>query len=117
MKTTNHRVPAEFGPNTRFALPVGPATHNRAWHSAGSDELDRLKERLLARELARTTNLEANILLRRAATDAVALVWLLPYPLLLLPSLFAEMAQAARHTAERQSSIRERSSELLVLAE
>jgi hypothetical protein len=47
-------------------------------------ELDRLKDRLLAAELARTTNLEMNVLLRRAANDAVALVWLTPFPLLLL---------------------------------
>ena len=50
--------------------------------------MDRLKERLLAAELARTTNLEMNVLLRRAANDAVALVWLTPFPLLLLPALF-----------------------------
>lgn len=117
MKTTNSRVPAEFGPNTRFALPISPAGSTRAWHGAVDDELDRLKERLLASELARTTQLEANVLLRRAANDAVARVWLTPYPLLLLPALFAEMAQAARHTAGRQSLIRERSSELLALAE
>lgn len=117
MKTMNSRVPAEFGPNTRFAPPIGLTGTARARREAVDDELDRLKERLLASELARTTNLEVNVLLRRAANDAVALVWLTPYPLLLLPALFAEMAQAARHTAGRQSLIRERSSELLALAE
>ena len=81
------------------------------------DELERLKERLLAAELARTTRLETNVLLRRAANEAVSLVWLTPYPLLLLPALFAEKAQAARRHAGRQALIRERSSELLALAE
>jgi hypothetical protein len=41
----------------------------------------------------------------------------MPYPLLLLPALFAEKALAARRAASRQALIRERSSELLALAE
>jgi hypothetical protein len=115
MKTGNNKVPAEFGPNTRFAPPIVKVTP--PYRGAMETELDRLKDRLLATELARTTNLEANVLLRRAANDAAALVWLLPYPLLLLPVLFAEKARAARRAAERQALIRERSSELLALAE
>lgn len=117
MKTRDNRVPTRFGPNTRFAPAIVTAGPARAFRGAVEDELDRLKERLLALELARTTNLEANILLRRAANEAVSLVWLTPYPLLLLPALFAEKAQAARHAAGRQALIRERSSELLALAE
>jgi hypothetical protein len=81
------------------------------------NELERLKERLLAAELKRTETLEANILLRRAANEAVSLVWLAPYPLLLLPALFAEKARDARRRVGRQALIRERSSELLALAE
>ena len=115
MKTRNNKVPTEFGPNTRFALPIGTTT--LAYRSAMEVELDRLKERLLAAELARTTNLEVNVLLRRAANDAVALVWLTPFPLLLLPALFEEKARVARRAAGRQALIRERSSELLALAE
>jgi hypothetical protein len=117
MKTRDNRVPTDFAPDTRLAPPIGRASNSRDLRGAVDDELDRLKERLLAGELARTTNLEANVLLRRAANDAVALVWLMPYPLLLLPALFAEKAQAARHAAGRQSLIRERSSDLLALAE
>ena len=115
MKTRENRVPTEFGPNTRFAPAIVNTT--LPFRGAAENELERLKERLLAAELARTTNLEANVLLQRAANEAVSLVWLTPYPLLLLPALFAEKAQAARRHAGRQALIRERSSELLALTE
>lgn len=115
MKTRNNTVPTEFGPNTRFALPV--TTTAPTYRSTVENELERLKERLLATELARTTTLNTNVLLRRAANDAVALVWLTPFPLLLLPALFEEKARLARLAASRQALIRDRSSELLALAE
>lgn len=115
MKTRNNTVPTEFGPNTRFAPPV--TTTTPTYRSAVENELERLKERLLADELARTLNLDTNVLLRRAANEAVALVWLTPFPLLLLPALFEEKARVARLSASRQALIRDRSSELLALAE
>jgi hypothetical protein len=115
MNTRNNTVPTEFGPNTRFVPPI--VTTAPSYRGAVEAELERLKEQLLATELARTVSLEANVLLRRAANEAVALVWLTPYPLLLLPALFDEKAQAARKAVSRQSLIRERSSDLLVLAE
>lgn len=116
MKMRNNKVPTEFAPNIRFApaIVTAPPTPFRG---AVENELEKLKERLLATELARTTNLEANVLLRRAANEAAALVWLTPYPLLLLPALFAEKALTARRAAGRQALIRERSTELLALAE
>jgi len=110
-------VPTEFGPNTRFAPAIVTGTPAPPFRGAIEDELERLKERLLADELARTTSLEANVLLRRAANEAVSLAWLTPYPLLLLPALFTEKAQAARRQAGRQALIRERSGDLLALAE
>lgn len=115
MKTRNDTVPTEFGPNTRFVPPI--VTITPTYRGVVETELEKLKERLLAAELARTISLEANVLLRRAANEAVALVWLTPYPLLLLPTLFEEKALAARKAVSRQALIRERSSELLVLAE
>ena len=117
MKTRDNRVPTDFGPNTRFAPAIVSATPAQAFRSAIENQLEQLKERLLAAELERTTTLEANVLLRRAANEAVSLVWLTPYPLLLLPTLFAEKAQSARLHVGRQALIRERSSELLALAE
>lgn len=115
MKTRNNTVPTEFGPNTRFTLPI--ATPAPTFRGALEAELERLKEHLLAKELARTASLDVNVLLRRAANEAVALVWLTPFPLLLLPALFEEKARTARRAATRQALIRERSSELLALAE
>lgn len=115
MKTRTNTVPTEFAPATRFA-PAIVATP-APFRGAADHELEKLKDRLLAAELARTTNLETNVLLRRAANEAVALVWLTPYPLLLLPALFAEKALTARRAANRQALIRERSTELLALAE
>ncbi|KAB2654229.1 MAG: hypothetical protein DVB33_00190 [Verrucomicrobia bacterium] len=117
MKTRNKTVTAEFGENKRFASPIVATTTPELFRGALDTELDRLRDKLLATELARTINLEANVLLRRAANDAVALVWLTPFPLLLLPALFAEKALAARRVAGRQALIRERTSELLALAE
>ena len=117
MKRRDNKVTTQFAPNTRFAPAIVSTAPALPFRTAVEDELERLKERLLATELARTTSLEANVLLRRAANEAVSLVWLTPYPLLLLPALFAEKAQAARRHAGRQALIRERSVELLALAE
>lgn len=116
MKTrVNYEVRAEVAPESQLITTgLGDRANFRTLLDA---ELERLKERLLAVELARTTDLRANVLLRRAANEAVALVWLTPYPLLLLPSLFEEKARLARRSVGRQALIRERSSELLALAE
>lgn len=109
-----NRLPTQSAPATRFAPPVLAAV---TFRRTGETELDQLKNRLLARELGRTTTLEQNAGLRRAANEAAALVWLTPYPLLLLPTLFEEKARLARLTVGRQALIRERSNELLALAE
>ena len=114
MNTKDNQVSTKFAAATRFDPPGLAAMPFRG---VAETELDQLKNRLLARELERTTNLEQNVGLRRAANDAVALVWLTPYPLLLLPTLFEEKARAARIKAGRQALIRERSNELLALAE
>jgi hypothetical protein len=114
MKPNDNRVPTKFEASTRFAPPIVARV---AFRGAAETELDQLKNRLLARELERTTSLEQNVGLRRAANDAAALAWLTPYPLLLLPTLFEEKVRAARLKAGRQALIRERSSELLALAE
>lgn len=117
MNRRDNRVPTAFGPNTRFAPPVVNLAPPAPYQRTDVNELERLKERLLATELERTTNLDANVLLRRAANEAVSLVWLTPYPLLLLPALFAEKVRTARRQAGRQALIRERSNELLALTE
>ena len=114
MKTNDNRLPTQFASETIFAPPVLTGVPFRG---QAATELDEFKHRLLARELARTTSLEQNVGLQRAANDAAALVWLTPYPLLLLPVLFEEKARAARLKVGRQALIRERSTGLLALAE
>ncbi len=114
MKTKDNRVPTQFAAATSFEPRVVAA---EPFRRVMADELEALKQDLLNRELARTTTLDQNIGLRRAANEAAALVWLTPYPLLLLPVLFEEKVRAARLKAGRQALIRERSNELLALAE
>ncbi|MBP9903081.1 MAG: hypothetical protein KBH45_16600 [Verrucomicrobia bacterium] len=114
MKTTMNRLPTQITPAKRITPTVLAAVTLRR---TVETELDQLKNRLLARELERTTALDHNVGLRRAANEAAALVWLTPYPLLLLPTLFEEKARLARLTIGRQVLIRERSNELLALAE
>lgn len=116
MKTRNSRVEAKAELRNRFA-PVVASNPLPTFRNRVEADLDLLKEKLLANELARTTSLDANVRLRRAANEAVALVWLTPYPLLLLPTLFEEKARAARRAASRQALIRGKSSELVALAE
>lgn len=107
-------LPAGFARLTMFETPVALVAPFRGGAEA---ELEELKNRLLRQELAKIVTVEQNVLLRRAANDATALVWLTPYPLLLLPALFEEKARAARMEAVRRARIRERSSGLLTLAE
>ena len=114
MNTRNYTVPTTFAATNRFEPALLAATPFRG---VTENELDQLKNRLLTQELERAASLDANVFLRRAANEAAALVWLTPYPLLLLPALFEEKAQLARRKAGKQASIRERSSGLLALAE
>ena len=57
---------------------------------------------------------EFNAPLRRAANEATALVWLTPFPLLLLPALLEEKAATARRQIARQNQINKRSKALFV---
>jgi hypothetical protein len=110
MNTTYRKVPARFGPETRFNVRPAPAAPFRATEE---NELERLKNRLLRKELVNATGLELNARLRRAANEAAALAWVTAVPLLVFPMLFEEKARAAHGQAARQENIRERSRELL----
>jgi hypothetical protein len=105
-------VPARFGPETRFELRPAPAAPFRATLET---EFERLKNRLLARQLAEAPTPELNPPLRRAANDAAALAWVTLYPLLVFPVLFEEKIAAALRQAERQARIFKRSRELLAV--
>ena len=114
MKKRANNLTIKFELPARFETPVTPIAPSRGVAEA---ELEDLKNRLLREELAKTVTLEQNVLLRRAANDATALVWLTPFPLLLLPALFEEKARRARTDAGRRARIRQRTNGLLTLTE
>jgi hypothetical protein len=112
MNKNKTRVPARFGPETRFEVrPVPPAL----FRATQETEFERLKSRLLARQLAEAPVPALNPPLRRAANDAAALAWDTLYPLLVFPVLFEEKTQVALRQAERQARIFESSRELLAV--
>lgn len=104
------QVPAEFAPETRFELRPNPVAPFRATQE---DEFERLKNRLLAQQLSRTTGVKFNAPLRRAANEAAALAWATVFPLLVFPVLFEEKTEVALRRAERQARIFVNSRELI----
>lgn len=97
------RVPARFGRETRFALPVEPVAPFRATQPT---EFELLKDRLLKEHLDLERQPELYATLRRAANDAAALAWAEPFPLLVLPELFREKTTAAKRYAGKQATLR-----------
>ena len=109
MNKNEIRVPARFGPETRFEVrPVPPAPFRAVLET----EFERLKSRLLAEQLAAAVP-ELNAPLRRAANEAAALAWVTFYPLLVFPALFEEKTAVALRQARRQARIYTASRELL----
>jgi hypothetical protein len=106
-----NRVPARFGPETRFEVRTAPPIPFRAEQDL---EFERLKNKMLNRQLAEITSPEMNPALRRAANDAAALAWTTIYPLLVFPALFDEIASLALRQTRRQAQVREISRELLL---
>jgi hypothetical protein len=111
MNKNKTRVPAKFGPETRFEPRPATAAPFRATRET---EFERLKTRLLAEQLA-GAGPDWNALLRRAANDAASLAWVTVYPLLVFPVLFEEKIAAAVRRAERQARIYADSHELLAV--
>ena len=73
------------------------------------ESLDELKQRLLREKAAAESDPALFVGLRDAAEEAAALAWATPYPLLLLPELFAEKAAEAGVRSDRHRRIRQRS--------
>jgi hypothetical protein len=96
MKSTKSRVRLRFAPeNTGEPL----ATPNRAGIET---DFERLKCRLLARQLAELERPDLIATARRAANEAAALASITFYPLLLFPALFEEkLVAAVRHAGSR----------------
>jgi hypothetical protein len=110
MKNNRTSVPARFGPETRFELRPAPAAPFRATQET---EFERLKDQLLAEQLAEAPLPGLSPSLRRAANEAAALAWVTQFPLLVFPVLFAEKTAAALRQAERQARIYANSRELI----
>jgi hypothetical protein len=105
-KLESHDIAAEFEPASR--LDLGPVSAGRLQASVIA-ALEELKQRLLL-ETARTKSDSAILsCLRRAAEEAASLAWTTPFPLLVLPELFAEKAAEACIQSQRQRDIWQRS--------
>jgi len=103
-------LPTRFAPETRFELrPVPPAP----FRATQDTEFERLKIKLLARQLAEAATPELNAPLRRAANEAAAIAWNTLFPLLVFPALFEEKTEAALRQVRRQARIFKSSRELL----
>jgi hypothetical protein len=102
MNTNKKFVPAEFGPETRFELRPAPPAPFRATQET---EFERLKDQLLAQQLAEAPAPGLSPPLRRAANEAAALAWVTQFPLLVFPVLFEEKTAVAVRQAERQARI------------
>ena len=106
MKTKKIILEADFGAETRFEVQPMDA---RVIHE---NEFEPLKARLLAiRQREAGTKWDAP--LRDAASEAAALAWTTPIPLLVFPVLFEEKAVAAVFQNRRQAQILKKSRELL----
>ncbi len=112
MNNNKTRVPTRFGPETRFEVRPAPPAPFRAMQET---EFERLKSRLLARQLAEAPAPELNPPLRCAANEAAALAWATDCPLLVFPVLFEEKTEVALRQVKRQARILESSRELLAV--
>jgi len=112
MKTTYRRVPARFGPETKFEVKPAPPAPFRALQQT---EFEKLRDQLLSERLTQAGEGEFNTHLRRAANEAAALAWVTPYPLLVFPALFEEKAQTALIRLEKQEQVRQLSHNLLAV--
>ena len=101
----SHERAAEFEPASR--LDPGPGSAGRLQSIIAS--LEELKQRLLLGTARVRSDSATRSCLRRAAEEAASLAWTTPFPLLVLPELFAEKAAEACLRSQRQRDIRQRS--------
>ena len=123
---TNVRV--RVGPQVAFGLRLKLRGHERGYQNvmgardanvikltapargAAELELDSLKEKLLRPLIEKTSDQQAEAVLRRAGTEAAALAWTTPFPLLFLPELLEEKLDKAEQHIARQKKIFQRGS-------
>lgn len=117
-----------LGPQTAFQLRLKPKGPQRGYpdvmgareanvikltapaRGPAETELDSLKDRLLRPLIEKTSDQQAEASLRRAGTEAAALAWTTPFPLLFLPALLDEKVDRAEQHLARQKTILERGS-------
>jgi len=90
----------EFEEETQFAVRPAVSAEFRA---AQEVEFERLKAKLLTRELAEAATPELGFPLRRAAAEAAALAWDTNVPSLVFPVLFEEKTSVAMRQSNRQA--------------
>jgi hypothetical protein len=105
-KLDSHNIAAEFEPATLLDLnPVSGGGLQASVIAA----LEELKQQLLLETARARSDLAILACLRRAADEAASLAWATPFPLLVLPELFAEKAAEACVRSQRQQDIRRQS--------
>jgi hypothetical protein len=72
-----------------------------------------LKDELLEEVLEDTETLELHPRLKHAANEAAGLAWTTDFPLLVFPTLFAELAKRERTRQSRQRQIRAKTESLI----
>lgn len=125
-RNKTEKIRTRFGPQVAFPLRLKPIDPNRGYQSvmgardakvikltapargAAETELDSLKDKLLRPLIEKTSDEQAEAALRRAGTEAAALAWTTPFPLLFLPALLAEKVDRAEQHLARQKTILER---------
>jgi len=110
MKTDPNRVNLQFAPEIKFAVKTATPAPFRA---TLENDFERLKARLLARQLEEIERPELNAVVRRAANEAAALAWVTFHPLLIFPALFEEKTEHALRQAERQARIYANSADII----
>lgn len=103
MKSEVRKLATRFAPETRFEVRPVPTALSRGALEA---QLETLKNQLLFRLLDETPEPAVSGALRYAANEAAALAWTTPFPLLVLPTLLEEKAQAARRYVTRAEQLR-----------
>jgi hypothetical protein len=104
MNEKYRRVPAEFGPETRFEISPTPPAPFRA---VQENQFEQLKLALLSERLRPLTRPELIAQVRRVANETAALAWVTPYPLLVFPVLFTEAAEAIEATGWNRTQRRQ----------
>src|SRR5688572_21263115 len=114
MNENRTKLKTRFGPQVAYGLRLKPGSPQRGIphgmgareaniikltapkRGAAETELDSLKERLLRPVIEKVGDPQTETSLRRAGTEAAALAWTTPFPLLFLPELLEEKVDKAK---------------------